>query len=158
MTVPVSRAACSPGCSGDGMAQAQFFIFLGAVRLGAVLALAYGVPAALRRAFSLGRGWVSLLDLLYFFAVGLVSFLYLLSTLDGELRAFVLVGEILGALVVRYSVYSPLVHVLSRVFGILRRVLHLPLSLLHKSCTLMQKAAARAVIPLKNAIKKSQQM
>lgn len=140
------------------MAAAQFYIFLGAMRLGAVFALLYALPAAARRAFRLSQWWVSALDLLFFFGVGLVSFLYLLSVLDGQLRGFVLIGEGLGALLVRCSAYPLLLRVLEGLLGLLRRILQLPLSLLAKSGAIVQNAWGRAAPRLKNAINFSRQI
>ena len=89
----------------SALASAQLDIFLGAMKLGAGLALAYAVPDALRRALSLGRRAVSAMDFLFFLFAGLVSFLYLLSTVDGRVRVFVVAGELLGALLLRLTVY-----------------------------------------------------
>lgn len=69
------------------------------------LAAVYALPAALREELHFSWQLESLLDLLYFTAAGLISFLYLLSTVDGTLRWFVLVGEVIGAVLLRLTVY-----------------------------------------------------
>ena len=114
------------------MASAQLQTFWGAVCLGMALAAAYAVPAAARQAFSLNRVAVSVLDLAYFFLTGLLSFLYLLSTVDGRLRWFVLAGEVLGAMLCRLTVY-----------GIILAVLRWPMKLLARLLKLIQRLFER---------------
>ncbi|MEI3579861.1 MAG: spore cortex biosynthesis protein YabQ [Acutalibacteraceae bacterium] len=63
------------------------------------------MPAALREELHFSWQLESPLDLLYFTAAGLISFLYLLSTVDGTLRWFVLAGEVIGAVLLRLTVY-----------------------------------------------------
>ena len=77
----------------SALASAQLLTFWGAVCLGMKLAAVYALPAALREELHFSWQLESLLDLLYFTAAGLISFLYLLSTVDGTLRWFVLAGE-----------------------------------------------------------------
>lgn len=89
----------------SALASAQLLTFWGAVCLGMKLAAAYALPAALREELHFSWQLESLLDLLYFTAAGLISFLYLLSTVDGTLRWFVLAGEVIGAVLLRLTVY-----------------------------------------------------
>lgn len=116
----------------SALASAQLQTFWGAVCLGMAMAAAYAVPAAARQAFSLNRLTVSVLDLVYFFLAGLLSFLYLLSTVDGQLRWFVLAGEILGAMLCRLTVYGVLLAMLRWPLKLLARLLNLPLRLLRR--------------------------
>lgn len=89
----------------SALASAQLLTFWGAVCLGMKLAAVYALPAALREELHFSWQLESLLDLLYFTAAGLISFLYLLSTVDGTLRWFVLAGEVIGAVLLRLTVY-----------------------------------------------------
>ena len=113
----------------SSLASSQLLIFWGAVWLGAQLAAVYALPAALRAELPLSRLLESLLDLLYFAVAGFISFLYLLSTVEGRLRGFVLLGELLGALLLRLTVYPVLLAVLSRLLrlvkGLMRWVGHI---------------------------------
>ena len=108
----------------SALASAQLLAFWGAVCLGMKLAAAYALPAALRKELHFSWQLESLLDLLYFTAAGLISFLYLLSTVDGTLRWFVLAGEVIGAVLLRLTVYRWLL-------GLLRWPLRLCCKLLH---------------------------
>ena len=103
----------------SSLASSQLLIFWGAVWLGAQLAAVYALPAALRAELPLSRLLEALLDLLYFAVAGFISFLYLLSTVEGRLRGFVLLGELLGALLLRLTVYPVLLAVLK---GLMRWV------------------------------------
>ena len=116
----------------SALASAQLQTFWGAVCLGMALAAAYAIPAASRQVFSLNRVLISVLDLLYSFLAGLLSFLYLLSTVDGQLRGFVLAGEILGALFCRLTVYGAILAVLRWPMKLLSRLLKLALRLLKR--------------------------
>lgn len=104
----------------SSLASSQLLIFWGAVWLGAQLAAVYALPAALRAELPLSRLLESLLDLLYFAVAGFISFLYLLSTVEGRLRGFVLLGELLGALLLRLTLYPVLLAVLSRLLRLVK--------------------------------------
>ncbi len=108
----------------SALASAQLLTFWGAVCLGMKLAAAYALPAALREELHFSWQLESLLDLLYFTAAGLISFLYLLSTVDGTLRWFVLAGEVIGAVLLRLTVYRWLLRLLRWPLRLCCKLLH----------------------------------
>lgn len=108
----------------SALASAQLLTFWGAVCLGMKLAAVYALPAALREELHFSWQLESLLDLLYFTAAGLISFLYLLSTVDGTLRWFVLAGEVIGAVLLRLTVYRWLLRLLRWPLRLCCKLLH----------------------------------
>ena len=108
----------------SALASAQLLTFWGAVCLGMKLAAVYALPAALREELHFSWQLESLLDLLYFTAAGLISFLYLLSTVDGILRWFVLAGEVIGAVLLRLTVYRWLLRLLRWPLRLCCKLLH----------------------------------
>ena len=108
----------------SALASAQLLTFWGAVGLGMKLAAVYALPAALRKELHFSWQLESLLDLLYFTAAGLISFLYLLSTVDGTLRWFVLAGEVIGAVLLRLTVYRWLLRLLRWPLRLCCKLLH----------------------------------
>lgn len=81
----------------------QVWLFLEAVLLGAALGAVYDVFRILRLAFPNGRVLIFLEDMLYFALVGIVSFSFVLLQNGGVLRAFLLAGELLGAVLYFFS-------------------------------------------------------
>jgi len=81
----------------------QVWLFLEAVLLGAALGAVYDVFRILRLAFPNGRVLIFLEDMLYFALVGVVSFSFVVLQNGGVLRAFLLAGELLGAVLYFFS-------------------------------------------------------
>ena len=80
--------------------------FLLSIALGGALAAGYDVFRIRRLALPLG-GWLMHLEDLCFCLFGaLCTFWFLLDTVDGRLRWFVLLGELLGAVLYRLTVGS----------------------------------------------------
>lgn len=70
--------------------------FLGAILLGAALGLLYDVFRIVRIAFPAGKARLFVEDVLYFMVCAAASFLFLLTSSDGIVRVFLLIGELIG--------------------------------------------------------------
>lgn len=79
------------------MVNIQTFIFLRAFLLGACLGLLYDVFRILRIAIKTPAVIVFLEDILYFLICGIITFLFMMSCIDGRVRGFIVIGELLGA-------------------------------------------------------------
>ena len=106
---------------------AQALTFLMSLGLGAVLCLLYDVVRALHKTFIKGFLEVLVCDLLFWITAAVLTFCFLIIRCNGTVRGFVLVGELIGAVVTRYSLsrlflpfLSKLLKLISDVFGFLR--------------------------------------
>lgn len=75
----------------------QTLAFLYASLLGAGLGLLYDAFRILRIAFPPGKGLIFAQDVVFFVLCALATFLFLLTTIDGVVRMFLLIGELIGA-------------------------------------------------------------
>jgi len=75
----------------------ETLLFLKACALGAVLGACYDGFRILRAAVRFHTVLVFVQDVLYFVGVTIVTFAFLLAYNDGELRMFILIGELMGA-------------------------------------------------------------
>ena len=76
----------------------QLSIFLSALGVGFLLGILYDLFRAIRLSFSSSRIATVIFDLLYFFFFGLISFLFILALNKGEIRSYIIIGELIGAL------------------------------------------------------------
>jgi spore cortex biosynthesis protein YabQ len=74
----------------------QLTIFICALGVGFLLGIIYDLCRCIRLSISESKGLVVFFDLLYFFIVSLVSFLYTLAMNKGEVRFYILLGEFIG--------------------------------------------------------------
>lgn len=81
----------------------QTAVFLQACLLGAVLALLYDCFRISRIAFRTPAGVLFFEDLLFFIICAVVTFVFMLSTVDGKIRFFILIGELIGGVVYRLT-------------------------------------------------------
>ncbi len=80
----------------------QIRIFLYALGFGFFIGVLYDLFRALRLMLTNGRKAFIVSDILFSLAAGFFTFLFALSRLDGNIRGYVLMGELLGFLI--YSV------------------------------------------------------
>lgn len=75
----------------------QLFVFLTSMLIGAALGLLYDVFRISRVAFFTPSVVIFAEDVLFFAICGVVTFLFGLTVIDGALRVFLIIGELLGA-------------------------------------------------------------
>lgn len=76
----------------------QFISFIVSCIFGIVYCLGYDVIRAFRKAFSSNDGIVFLQDIIYFFIISVVTFMLMCALSNGEIRAYVIMGILLGFL------------------------------------------------------------
>lgn len=82
----------------------EVFVFFQACLLGALLGALYDGFRILRLAFPNGKVLIFFEDILYFFVVTVASFSFVLLYSGGVLRAFMLFGELMGAILYFFTV------------------------------------------------------
>lgn len=81
----------------------QTLIFVASLGVGFLLGILYDIFRALRLSFTKGKAAIVIFDLLYFFAVAFLSFLFILASNKGEVRSYIIIGELLGAVFYYFS-------------------------------------------------------
>ncbi len=74
----------------------QILSFLYSLVLGVIFSIFYDVFRAGRIVFFKKNLFVFLEDIFYFFILSIITFLFLLGTTNGEVRAYILLGILLG--------------------------------------------------------------
>ncbi len=74
----------------------QLTIFLCSLGAGFLLGVLYDVMRALRLSFTTSKAAVIIFDIVYFLLCGVLSFLFILSLNKGEVRFYIIAGEIIG--------------------------------------------------------------
>ena len=123
----------------------QVIVFLEACLLGFLLGAVYDVFRIMRLAFPNGKILIFLEDVLYFAFITVVSFVFIVTVNGGVLRAFVLIGELLGAILYFFTLSiiimkaaGWIIHCIKSIFLFLYRITIKPLyrffCLLFKKC------------------------
>ncbi len=123
----------------------QTMLFLQSMLLGAVLGVFYDVFRITRIAIKTPSVVIFAEDLVFFFVSAVISFCFMLSINDGQVRAFILLGELLGFTLYYFTV-GMLVMKLSRVIiRLIYRFFHLLFFIFIRPFILLGKAICRWV-------------
>ncbi len=101
---------------------AQALTFLMSLGLGCVLCLLYDVVRALHKTYIKGFFEVFVCDLMFWIVAVLLTFCFLVIRCNGSVRAFVLIGELIGAILTRLTVSRLFLPVLNKVFIAFERI------------------------------------
>lgn len=82
----------------------QFFSFWIAALFGVIYCLFYDILRSLRKTVVFSAVAVFFQDIVYFIIIAVVTFMLMLSFTDGEIRAYILVGVLLGFVVCNFTV------------------------------------------------------
>lgn len=82
----------------------QFFSFWIAALFGVIYCLFYDVFRALRKTAVFSAVAIFFQDIIYFLIIAIVTFMLMLAFTDGEIRAYILVGILLGFLVCNFTI------------------------------------------------------
>ena len=94
----------------------QIISFLLSVCLGAVFCLIYDIIRAARKVCLNSFLAITVVDFLLWIFYAFVTFIFLIARTDGEIRGYVLIGEMLGFIILRISLSHLLYLALSFVF------------------------------------------
>ncbi len=140
----------------------QSLIFFASLGVGFLLGVLYDFLRALRLSFTKGKIAVVVFDLLYFFIVAFVSYLFILAANKGEVRSYIIVGELLGAVFYYFSLGFALmkltdkfVLLLRRFYSVLYKIIFFPLRLI-KSTFL--KVFSKLMVVFEKSEKKSKKI
>ncbi|MBC8545335.1 spore cortex biosynthesis protein YabQ [Clostridiaceae bacterium NSJ-31] len=134
----------------------QTTVFLQSLALGFALGLFYDVFRIFRLAIRHSSAIIFLEDITYFVVCAIVTFLFSLSAINGHVRVFLVIGELLGATVYYFSlgalvmrVSKAIIRFVKALFRLLYRIFIRPFVVLfcwlaHKFERLSGKIAVRA--------------
>lgn len=115
----------------------QTLIFIASLGVGFLLGVLYDVLRALRLSFTKGKIAVIIFDLLYFFLVAFCSYIFILAANKGEVRSYIIIGELLGAIFYYFSLGFALmkltdkfVLVLKKIYSIIFKIISFPFRLI----------------------------
>ena len=99
----------------------QTLIFVASLGVGFLLGILYDFLRALRLSLTKGKVAVVVFDLLYFFMVSFGSYLFILAANKGEVRSYIIIGELLGAVFYYFSLGYALMKLTDKFIFLLRR-------------------------------------
>ena len=92
----------------------QTLIFLASLGVGFILGIVYDLLRTLRLSITKSKPAIIVFDLLYFFVVAFVSFVFILAANKGEVRSYIIIGELIGALVYYFSLGITVIKITSK--------------------------------------------
>lgn len=122
-------------------------VFLYSLLLGIGLAAVYEFIRMLRAAGLKQTYAIIITDILFLCFAGFCTFIFALGFLNGKVRFFILLGEIVSFVIFRYTVGELLSHVYSKIFKILTIIL---LFVTKKIKKLLKKLLQFVLVPLYN--------
>lgn len=111
----------------------QLSIFFASLGIGFLLGILYDFLRALRLSITNARPAIVIFDLLYFFLFGIISFLFILALNKGEVRSYIIIGELIGAFayyisfgIVAIKITNALVKQLKKLYSFIFRLISTP--------------------------------
>ena len=101
----------------------QVLTFIYSLVLGMMICTFYDILRALRKTGSRSYLSVFIGDLLFWIVSAFVTFIFLLSRTNGEIRGYVLISMLLGFTLWRFTLSRPNFYVFVCVMGFIRRIL-----------------------------------
>lgn len=140
----------------------QTVIFLTSLGVGFLLGILYDVFRAIRLSLTKSRTATIIFDILYFFTFGFFSYIFILALNKGEIRSYIIIGEIIGAVFYYFSFGIVAIRLTDKFVAIIKRikkfiftVISLPFKLLHR---LFYKSFLKIKDLFKKTEKKSSKM
>jgi len=99
----------------------QMLIFLASLGVGFLFGVLYDFFRALRMSVFKGKWVVVVFDLFYFFIVAFFSYIFILAANKGEVRSYIIIGELLGAVFYYFSFGIVVMKLTNRLVSLLKR-------------------------------------
>lgn len=134
----------------------QMLIFLASLGVGFLLGVLYDFLRAIRLSFTRGKWSVIVFDLLYFFIVAFGSYLFILAANKGEVRSYIIIGELVGAVFYYFSLGYALMKLTDKFVLILKRFYSFIFKIISFPFRLIKKVFLKVFGKLKTIFKKSE--
>lgn len=99
----------------------QLAIFATSLGVGFLLGVLYDVIRALRLSLTKSKIAILVCDIIYFLLFGLISFLFILALNKGEIRFYIIVGELIGAFFYYISLGIAVIKITDKAISLLRK-------------------------------------
>lgn len=140
----------------------ETMLFFQSLILGAGLSLLYDVLRIIRRETRHQAVAVSLEDIVYFLVCGMVTFGFILKDNSGQVRGYIVVGEVIGWIICHMTVGEAAVRIFVWVFDLVKRIVCFWILILispfvwigRRFCRLIRKIEKRLCINLKKVMQK----
>ncbi len=100
----------------------QLAILASSLGVGFLLGVLYDVIRALRLSLTRSKIAVLVCDIIYFLLFGLISFLFILALNKGEIRFYIIVGELIGAFFYYISLGIAVIKLTDKAVSLLRKL------------------------------------
>ncbi len=135
----------------------QILTFLYSLVLGVLLCVFYDILRAIRKTGSSSYFSVLAGDIIFWIVNSFVTFIFLLSRTNGEIRGYVLVSMLLGFIVCRLTFSKLIFSVLVAVIGFVRRILSTIIGAINgftdKTATVITKFTEKIIKIIKKLLK-----
>ncbi len=127
----------------------QLSIFLSSLGVGFILGVIYDILRGIRLSVSKSKVLVVVFDLIYFLLLAFVTFIFILAANKGEIRFYIIMGEIIGLVFYYVSFGIAAIKITDKIIGLLRRFYSFSFRVLSAPFRLMK----RLFLNLKEKIK-----
>ena len=134
----------------------QAVIFLASLGIGFLLGVLYDFFRAIRLSITKGKVAVIVFDLLYFFMVAFFSYIFILAANKGEVRSYIIIGELLGAVFYYFSLGFALMKLTDKFVLLLNRLYSLIFKIISFPFRLIKSAFSKFFCKLKAFFEKSE--
>lgn len=134
----------------------QALIFLASLGVGFILGVVYDLLRALRLSITKSKPAIIVFDLLYFFIVAFASFVFILAANKGEVRSYIIIGELIGAVAYYFSFGITVIKITDRFVRLLRRVYAFVFKAVTLPFRLLKRLFTRLFSKIKLIFKKSE--
>lgn len=134
----------------------QVLIFLASLGVGFLLGVLYDFFRAVRLSFTRGKIAVVIFDLTYFFSVALLSYIFILAANKGEVRSYIIIGELLGAVFYYFSFGIAVIKLTDRLVSLLRKFYSFAFKIIFFPFRLIKRLILRLFGKLMKFFKKSE--
>lgn len=100
----------------------QTLIFFTSLGVGFLLGILYDIMRAFRLSFGKGKSVTVITDLIYFSLVAFCSYVYMLAANKGEVRSYIIIGELIGAIFYYFSLGVVAVKITERLAALLKKI------------------------------------
>ncbi len=100
----------------------QTVIFLSSLGVGFLLGVLYDVFRTIRLSITKSRTATIIFDILYFLTFGFLSYIFILALNKGEIRSYIIIGEIIGAVFYYFSFGIVAVKLTDKFVAIVKRI------------------------------------
>ena len=131
-------------------------IFLASLGVGFIMGILFDFLRALRLSVTRGKCSIIVFDLLDFFVVAFGSYLFILAANKGEVRSYIIIGELLGAVFYYFSLGFALMKLTDKFVLVLRKFYSFLFKIISLPFRIIKSIFLRLFGGLKEIFKKSQ--